>query len=108
MVFFICNGFILSSAGTNLTQLHKFSILLFVLPAYRRGGLVVRFGLGKGVCLKPPLLIDGDQEKRGLAASSDLVLVNKKTLGVLYERNGYREILFAPIQLKKDFQPWKK
>jgi len=48
------------------------------------------------------------RRKGGRAASSDLVLVNKKTLGVLYERGGYREILFAPIQLKKDFQPWKK
>jgi len=27
---------------------------------------------------------------------------------VLYERNGYKEILFQTIQLKKDFQPWKK
>jgi len=75
----------------------------------RRDSLMVRISLDEGVTWKHSLLIDNDPEKkRDYTAYSDLVLVNKKTLGVLYERNGYREILFAPIQLKKDFQPWKK
>jgi sialidase-1 len=77
--------------------------------ANRRDSLVVRVSLDEGVTWKYSLLIDHDPDKKkDHTAYSDLVLVNKKTLGVLYERNGYKEILFQTIQLKKDFQPWKK
>jgi sialidase-1 len=74
--------------------------------ANRRDSLMVRVSLDDGFTWKHSLLIDHDSEKRrDHTAYSDLVLVNKKTLGVLNERSGYREILFTPIQLKKDFQP---
>jgi len=76
----------------------------------RRDSLVVRISVDEGVTWKHSLLVDHDPEKKkkDYSAYSDLVLVNKKTLGVLYERNGYKEILFQTIQLKKDFQPWEK
>jgi sialidase-1 len=37
--------------------------------------------------------------KNDWTAYSDLVLINKKTIGILYERNNYAEIVFKLIKL---------
>src|SRR5690606_6892835 len=34
------------------------------------------------------------------AAYSDIVLVKKNTIGVLYEKDGYKEIVFVPVKVK--------
>jgi len=34
------------------------------------------------------------------AAYSDLVLLNKKVIGVLYEKDSYKKIVFVPVSLK--------
>ena len=34
------------------------------------------------------------------SAYSDLVLLNNRTIGVLYEKDGYKEIVFVPIKIK--------
>lgn len=102
----VCQGSILNIGWKDDRAVLAFSN---AATANRRDSLMVRISLDEGVTWKYSLLIDHDPEKKkDHTAYSDLVLVNKKTLGVLYERNGYREILFTPIQLKKDFQPWKK
>lgn len=102
----VCQGSILNIGWKDNRAVLAFSN---AATTNRRDSLMVRISLDEGVTRKHSLLIDNDPEKkRDYTAYSDLVLVNKKPLGVLYERNGYREILFAPIQLKKDFQPWKK
>ena len=41
-----------------------------------------------------------DEKKRDWAAYSDLVVMDNKTVGVYYERNGYAEIVFKPIRWK--------
>jgi sialidase-1 len=102
----VCQGSVL-----NIGWKDNLAVLAFSnsATANRRDSLVVRVSLDEGVTWKYSLLIDHDPDKKkDHTAYSDLVLVNKKTLGVLYERNGYKEILFQTIQLKKDFQPWKK
>ena len=102
----VCQGSIL-----NIGWKDNRAVLAFSNAATpnRRDSLMVRVSLDEGVNWKYSLLIDHDPDKKkDHTAYSDLVLVNKKTLGVLYERNGYKEILFQTIQLKKDFQPWKK
>jgi sialidase-1 len=102
----VCQGSVL-----NIGWKDNLAVLAFSnsATANRRDSLVVRVSLDEGVTWKYSLLIDHDPDKKkNHTAYSDLVLVNKKTLGVLYERNGYKEILFQTIQLKKDFQPWKK
>lgn len=102
----VCQGSILNIGWKDNRAVLAFSN---AATTNRRDSLMVRISLDEGGTWKHSLLIDNDPEKkRDYTAYSDLVLVNKKTLGVLYERGGYREILFAPIQLKKDFQPWKK
>lgn len=76
----------------------------------RRDSLMVRVSLDEGASWKHALLVDHDpgKKKKDYTAYSDLVLVNKNTLGVLYERNGYQEILYQPIRLKRDFRPFKR
>jgi sialidase-1 len=39
-----------------------------------------------------------DDKKGDWAAYSDLVVMDKKTVGVYYERNGYAEIVFKTIR----------
>ena len=102
----VCQGSIL-----NIGWKDNRAVLAFSNAATpnRRDSLMVRVSVDEGITWKYSLLIDHDPDKKkDHTAYSDLVLVNKKTLGVLYERNGYKEILFQTIQLKKDFQPWKK
>jgi sialidase-1 len=102
----VCQGSVL-----NIGWKDNLAVLAFSnsATANRRDSLVVRVSLDEGATWKYSLLIDHDPDKKkDHTAYSDLVLVNKKTLGVLYERSGYKEILFQTIQLKKDFQPWKK
>jgi len=102
----VCQGSVLNIGWKDNRAVLAFSNSA---TANRRDSLMVRVSLDEGVTWKYSLLIDHDPDKKkDHTAYSDLVLVNKKTLGVLYERNGYKEILFQTIQLKKDFQPWKK
>jgi sialidase-1 len=35
------------------------------------------------------------------AAYSDLVLINKRRIGILYERNNYKEIVFRSFDLRE-------
>jgi sialidase-1 len=39
-----------------------------------------------------------EEAKHDFAAYSDLVLVNKKTVGILYERKDYSQIVFTAIR----------
>jgi sialidase-1 len=48
------------------------------------------------------ILVDeaADKTERDFTAYSDLVKINSKKIGVLYERNGYRQIVFTVIKWK--------
>lgn len=71
---------------------------------------MLRISVNEGVSWKYNLLVDYNPTgtKGDYTAYSDLVHINKKELGVLYERIGYKEIVYQPIALKKNYQPWKK
>ena len=103
----VCQGSVL-----NLGWKKNMAVLAFSNAASqsKRDSLTVRISLNEGVNWKQSLLIDNNQaETKGdYTAYSDLVLVNKKTLGVLYERNGYKEIIFQPLSIKSKYRLWKK
>lgn len=69
----------------------------------RRDNLTVRISEDEGVTWSRTIPIDkSDDNKKDWTAYSDLVNINKKTIGVLYERNNYGEIVFKTIAWQKD------
>jgi sialidase-1 len=68
----------------------------------RRNNLTLRVSDDEGLSWKKNILIDGSPDnKKDFTAYSDIVKINKKLIGVLYERNGYGEIVFTSINWKK-------
>jgi len=65
----------------------------------RRDNLTLRISYDEGKTWAKSIVIDKstDENKRDWAAYSDLVVMDKKTVGVYYERNGYAEIVFKTI-----------
>lgn len=88
------------------------AVLAFSNAATRskRDSLTVRISVDEGATWKYSLLVDHSLAgtKGDHTAYSDLVLVNKNSLGVLYERSGYKEIFFQPLSIKRNYQIWKK
>lgn len=41
-----------------------------------------------------------DGKSKSYAAYSDMVLINKKTIGVFYEKDNYQKIVFNPVKIK--------
>ena len=103
----VCQGSIL-----NIGWRKNKAVLAFSNAASqsKRDSLTVRISLNEGATWKQSLLIDNNQAGKSgdYTAYSDLVLVNKKLLGVLYERNSYKEIIFQPLSIKSKYQLWKK
>lgn len=103
----VCQGSVL-----NLGWEKNKAVLAFSNAASqsKRDSLTVRISLDEGATWKQSLLIDNNQAgtKGDYTAYSDLVLINKKSLGVLYERIGYKEIIFQPLSIKSKYQLWKK
>jgi sialidase-1 len=69
----------------------------------RRDNLTLRISYDEGKSWKKSIVVDksADEKKRDWAAYSDIVILDKKTIGVFYERNGYAEIVFQSIVWKK-------
>ena len=68
----------------------------------RRNNLTLRISMDEGITWKENILIDKSPDnKKDYTAYSDIVKMNKKNIGVLYERNGYAEIVFTCINWKK-------
>ncbi|MEN9701352.1 MAG: hypothetical protein RIR55_667 [Bacteroidota bacterium] len=64
----------------------------------QRNDLTLRISADEGKTWKKSYLIDNKEskdQKKDYTAYSDIVLLNKKTIGVLYERAGYSEIVFT-------------
>lgn len=103
----VCQGSLLNIGWNNNKAVLAFSN---AASQSKRDSLVLRISVDDGASWKHNLLVDYNPSgtKGDYAAYSDLVLINKKELGVLYERNGYKEIVYQPIALKKNYQPWKK
>ncbi len=66
----------------------------------KRDNLTLRISDDEGKTWKKSIVIEKstDEKKRDWAAYSDLVVMDKKTVGVYYERNGYAEIVFKIIR----------
>ena len=62
----------------------------------RRDNLTVKISYNEGKTWEKSFLISAsnNQEQSDWSAYSDLVLINKKTIGILFERNDYTEIVF--------------
>ena len=104
----VCQGSLL-----NIGWFRGRAMLAFSNLASRtyRDSLTLRISKDEGKTWSTWLLIDhqpdlhaGDTRK-DYTAYSDLVLVNKKRIGVLYERNNYREIVFKTTRMWRGFTP---
>lgn len=68
----------------------------------RRDNLTLRISDDEGRTWKKSIQIEKSPEsKKDFTAYSDIVKLNQKNIGVLYERNGYAEIVFTCIRWKK-------
>ena len=69
--------------------------------AKRRDNLTLRISFDEGKTWSKNCRIDKSAEgKNDFTAYSDIVLVSKKQIGVLYERDGYKQIVFTTINWK--------
>jgi len=88
----VCQGSILSVGK-------KKNIIAFCNPAdtNHRNNLTLRISYNEGKSWKKNWLIDKSQpgEELSHSAYSDLVEIDRKTIGIVYERNNYREIVFV-------------
>lgn len=91
----VCQGSILRLG----TRRHK-AVLAFCNDAdtARRRNLTLRISFDGGMHWKRKYLIDGN--KAG-TAYSDMVKTGRRTIGILYERDDYREIVFTCLKWKK-------
>src|SRR5690606_11277796 len=62
----------------------------------------ISFDGGKNWELTIPIDYAGDESKLPWTAYSDLVKLNDTTLGILYERDDYREIVFKQVVWKRE------
>jgi sialidase-1 len=83
------------------------SILAFSNAAdtAKRDNLTLRISFDEGITWKKNILLARNpgsytDKRMDYAAYSDLVRLNKKSIGVLYERNNYSEIVFSVVQWK--------
>ena len=69
----------------------------------KRNNLTLRISFDEGVTWKKKILIDKtvDPKKNDFTAYSDLVMMGKNEIGVLYERDGYAEIVFTVVDWKR-------
>jgi sialidase-1 len=93
----VCQGSILT-----IGKKRKKNILAFCNAAdeKRRDNLTLRISYDDGKTWSRSLLVHkgSDPKQADPAAYSDIVLVNKKTIGVLYEKNGYSTIHFKAMR----------
>lgn len=68
----------------------------------QRDNLTLRISYNDGKTWSKAIAVDksADSRKKDFTAYSDLVKLNKKTIGVLYERDGYKEIVFTAVKWK--------
>ncbi|MNE01394.1 Sialidase precursor [compost metagenome] len=96
----VCQGAILT-----IGQQKGKSILAFCNAAdtLNRDNLTLRISYDEGRTWKYNYLVDKNEtkEKGDYTAYSDIVKLSDNTIGVLYERKNYSEIIFVPVKLKE-------
>ncbi len=95
----VCEGSLL-----NIGQRKGKEMLAFCNAAdtISRNNLTLRISFDEGLTWNKNILVEASTEKENMDATaySDLVKLGKKTIGVLYERAGYSQIVFKPIRWK--------
>jgi sialidase-1 len=68
----------------------------------RRDNLTVRISFDEGRTWKKNMLVDNspDGTRKDFTAYSDLVLLRRNKIGILYERDGYKQIVFTALRWK--------
>jgi sialidase-1 len=98
----VCEGSILKIGSANGKNILAFSNAADVK---RRDQLTLRISYDDGKTWPKAILIakgkTEEESKEDFAAYSDLVMVNKKSIGILYERSNYSQIVFSPISWKR-------
>jgi sialidase-1 len=95
----VCEGSILNIGKKNGKEMLAFCNAADTL---KRNHLTLRISFDEGLTWKKNILIEGsDDKKNDVTAYSDIVMLNKKEIGVLYERNGYAQIVFTLVNWKK-------
>lgn len=67
----------------------------------RRDSLTLRISFDEGLTWPQVHLIDADPAKKMNTAYSDIVLLKKKAIGILYEKDNYTAILFTVVKIKR-------
>jgi len=96
----VCEGSILNIGKKNGKEMLAFCNAADTL---KRNHLTLRISFDEGLTWKKNILIEAsdDNKKNDVTAYSDIVMLNKKEIGVLYERNGYAQIVFTLVNWKK-------
>jgi sialidase-1 len=92
----VCEGSIL-----NIGRKKGKQVLAFCNAAdtTKRDNLTLRISYDEGKSWKKSILIEkSPDEKKDFTAYSDIVRVNRHSVGVLYERNDYAEIVFTSVR----------
>ena len=96
----VCEGSIV-----NIGTINGKEVLAFCNAAdtVNRNHLTLRISFDEGITWKKNILIDKSDgnNKKDFTAYSDIVKLNKNEIGVLYERDGYSQIVFTNIHWKK-------
>jgi sialidase-1 len=96
----VCEGSILNIGKKNGKQ-----VLAFCNAAdtVYRNNLTLRISFDEGLTWEKNILVDKgmDDKKNDYTAYTDLVLINKKNIGVLYEKENYKTIVFTIIDIDK-------
>jgi sialidase-1 len=68
-----------------------------------RNNMTIKISWDEGKTWTKSILIDrtDDPKKQSWTAYSDLVNLSESTLGILYERDNYQEIVFQAVDWKK-------
>ena len=95
----VCEGSILTIGKYKNKNVLAFSN---AADTVQRDNLTLRISFDDGKTWEKQYLIDkGPDDKKDFTAYSDLVQTAKNAVGVLYERNGYKEIVFKTMDWKK-------
>ena len=104
----VCQGSLL-----NIGWQRGHAVLAFSNPAShsRRDSLMLRISKDEGKTWPTALLIDHQPEirsgdtRKDYTAYNDLVMLTKNQIGILYERDNYREIVFKKVLLRTNYRP---
>ncbi|MBX3281620.1 MAG: exo-alpha-sialidase [Acidobacteria bacterium] len=86
--------------GTLLTISNKIVAFANNADQNARNDLTLRISYDDGKTWRKSFLVEGskDPKSRDVTAYSDIVLIDRKTIGILYEKDDYKKIVFKTIK----------